>query len=342
MANRAIARYDGLLSGLRNPDILLSPMTRQEAVLSSRIEGTQATLGDVLKAEAGEQPDEPARQLDIVEILNYNRALDHAERELRSRPFSLNLLREMHSILLDSVRGNSKGRGEVRKLQNWIGRPGTPMEEADFVPPAPQQLAQHLDAWERFYHAEAPDGLVQLAVVHAQFEFLHPFLDGNGRLGRILVPLFLFEKRLLNRPAFYLSSYLEQHREIYVGRLRALGREPNAWQSWCEFFLDVVTAQAERNARQVQEVQSLYELYKQRTTTAMHSEFAVAMVDAIFEWPIFSTTQMSRRPGMPSRSAVLALLDRMVEIGILRVLRPARGQRPQMWICDDLLAICEH
>ncbi|MGH9413939.1 MAG: Fic family protein [Terriglobales bacterium] len=215
------------------------------------------------------------------------------------------------------------------------------MDHADFVPPAPQQLPQHLDAWDRYYHADSPDSLVQLAIVHAQFEFLHPFLDGNGRLGRLLIPLFLFEKKLLTRPAFYLSSYLERYREAYVGRLRAIGREPNAWQAWCEFFLDAVIAQAEANAEQVRQVQSLYELYKQRAAETTHSEFAAALIDAIFEGPIFSTTQVSQRPGMPSRSAVLALLDRMLTAGMLQILEPARGQRPQLWICSELLALCE-
>lgn len=148
-ANRALAYYDGILQGIVNPDLLLAPMTTQEAVLSSRIEGTQATLGDVLKFEAGEKPAEPERREDIYEIINYQRALKMGEEELKTRPFSLNLLKKLHSILLDSVRGRNMARGEFRSLQNWIGAPGTPIEEAEFVPPAPEQLLHFLDNWER-------------------------------------------------------------------------------------------------------------------------------------------------------------------------------------------------
>lgn len=339
-ANRALAHYDGALLALRNPEILLAPLTTQEAVLSSRIEGTQATFGEVLRAEAGEAPGKPSLELDVFEIVNYRRALRQAERELGSRPFSLNLLKSLHATLLDSVRGANKARGEIRKIQNWIGRPDTPIEAADFVPPGPPGLPRHLDAWERYYHAEAPDALVQLAVIHGQFEFLHPFLDGNGRLGRMLIPLFLYEKKLLTRPVFYLSGYLERHRETYIGRLRALGREAGAWQSWCGFFLEAVAAQAQANAAQVRRVQELYESYKQRAVELTHSEFAVMVVDAIFERPIFSTSQVAERPHMPTRATVGGLLGRLAGGGMLSLVRQGSGRRAQIWSCDELFALC--
>lgn len=182
-ANRALAKYDGALYGLPNPEVLLSPLTTQEAVLSSRIEGTQATLGEVLKFDAGEEPQQESKRLDIQEIVNYRRALRVAEAELQSRPFNLNLLLHLHDLLLDSVRGRNKARGQFRKHQNWIGAPGSTVESADFVPPAPEILPEYLDNWEKYYHLDRPDPLVQLAIIHAQFEILHPFLDGNGRLG---------------------------------------------------------------------------------------------------------------------------------------------------------------
>lgn len=191
-------------------------MTTQEAVLSSRIEGTQATLGDVLRFEAGEAPKEERKQHDIQEIINYRHALRGAEEELRTRPFNLNLLKKLHSILLDSVRGRDTARGRFRQVQNWVGAPGTPIEEAPFVPPAPGLLMEYLDNWEKYYHADRPDPLVQLAIVHAQFEIIHPFLDGNGRLGRMLVPLFLYEKEFISKPMFYLSAYLEVHQDEYI------------------------------------------------------------------------------------------------------------------------------
>src|SRR5262245_30402157 len=178
-ANRALAHYDGVLYGVPNPAVLLSPLMTQEAVLSSRIEGTQATLGDVLKFEAGEEPKHEARRLDIQEINNYRKALRAAYKELKTRPFNLNLLLKLHSILLDSVRGRDKGRGRFRTIQNYIGAAGTPMEQAAFIPPEPRLLAALLHNWEKYYHMERPDPLVQLAVVHAQFEIIHPFVDGN-------------------------------------------------------------------------------------------------------------------------------------------------------------------
>jgi Fic family protein len=162
-ANRSIAQYDGVLYGVPNPEVLLSPLTTQEAVLSSRIEGTQATLGEVLKFEAGEEPNQEARRLDIQEILNYRRALREAETELRTRPFNLNLLLKLHEILLDSVRGRNMGRGRFRTTQNWIGAQGSPIEEAQFIPPEPSRLMEYLDNWEEYYHADRPDELVQLA-----------------------------------------------------------------------------------------------------------------------------------------------------------------------------------
>ena len=163
-ANRALAECSGVLYALPNPEILLSPLTTQEAVLSSKIEGTQATFGEVLKCEAGEEPQQESRREDIREIINYRRALRQAEDELQSRPFNLNLLLAIHSTLLDSVRGRNKARGRFRVEQNWIGTPGSTIEQAQFVPPAPGEvLRKALDVWESYYHADAPDPLVQLA-----------------------------------------------------------------------------------------------------------------------------------------------------------------------------------
>src|SRR6185312_5723429 len=340
-ANRALARYDGLLAALPNADILLAPMTTQEAVLSSRIEGTQATFGEILKADAGEQPREAERGLDIFEVINYRRALRQAVGELDKRPFSLNLLRAMHATLLNTVRGEDKARGNFRSTQNWIGPAGSSMGTAYFVPPEAGQLPGAMSEWEKYYHADAPDALVQLAVVHGQFEYLHPFLDGNGRLGRLLVPLFLFEKKQLSRPAFYLSSYLERHRDSYIARLRALGREASGWQLWCDFFLTAVAEQADANGAQVGQILELYRTFKQRAIELTHSEFAVMLVDAVFARPIFSTSQLVEMPHMPTRPVLIHLLSRLAAGGILSIVSPGRGRRSQIWACDELISVCE-
>jgi Fic family protein len=232
-ANRAIARFDGMLAHMPNPMLLGAPLTIREAVLSSRIEGTVATLTEVLLHDAGDDPSQTERRLDIEEIVNYRTALKLAERELRTRPFTLNLLRTLHGTLMNSVRGHNKAPGEFRRVQNYIGRRGFGIEHATFVPPSPDRLMAGLDNWEKYYHSEDRDSLVQLALLHAQFEFLHPFLDGNGRLGRIIIPLFLYDKQILSRPAFYLSEYLEENREEYLEHLAALKHGGTAWTEWC-------------------------------------------------------------------------------------------------------------
>jgi Fic family protein len=196
-ANIALAKFDGLLENIQNPLLFLSPLMTQEAVLSSRIEGTQASLNDILEYEASPKK-KPTNYNDIEEVINYREALQYATKELDNTPICLNLVRDIHSILLNGVRGQNKARGEFRKIQNWIGAPGSTIDTVTFVPPSPEILLKSISNWEKYCHFEEIDKLVQLAIIHAQFEILHPFLDGNGRLGRILVPLFLYENNLLN------------------------------------------------------------------------------------------------------------------------------------------------
>ena len=341
-ANRSIAQYEGVLYGVPNPAVLLSPLTTHEAVLSSRIEGTIATLGEVLKYDAGEEPELESRRIDIQEIINYRLALQYAEKEIENRPFNLNLLLRLHSILLDSVRGRDKGRGRFRKIQNWIGAPGTPVEQAEFVPPDPLNVEDALDNWEKYYHSNRPDPLVQLAVVHAQFEIIHPFIDGNGRLGRILIPLFLHEKKLLSRPMFYLSAYIEDHRDAYVQRLRALGNEPHAWNGWVEFFLQALEAQARANAAKARAIMDLYETMKNEVITLTHSQYAVPLLDQIFQRPVFRSSDISFKDDhAPSRQAISQLLRTLRTHGIVKVLREGSGRRPQVLVFSDLINLCE-
>ncbi|MDA8327117.1 MAG: Fic family protein [Nitrospiraceae bacterium] len=340
-ANRSISRYDGILYGLSNPEVLLSPLTTQEAVLSSKIEGTIATLGDVLKFEAGEEPEQESRKLDIQEIINYRTALRHAEAALKDRPFNLNLLLELHSILLDSVRGKNKGRGRFRTIQNWIGAPGTPIEKADFVPPDPLAIKDCLDNWEKYYHADRPDPLVQLAIVHAQFEIIHPFLDGNGRIGRILIPIFLCEKKLLSRPMFYLSEYLEEHRDEYVAHLRELGRKEDSWNAWIQFFLTALEEQSRKNAEKARAIMDLYENLKARVIEITHSQYAVPLLDQMFKQPIFQSTHIDLPSELkPSRQAIAHLIRMLREAGLLKVLKEAKGRRAQVLVLADLVNLC--
>jgi Fic family protein len=339
-ANRCLTFYDGVLYGVPNSEVLLAPLTTQEAVLSSRIEGTQANLEDVLKFEAGEVIGEDSRREDIQEIINYRQALRRAEELLKTKPFCLNTLLELHTVLLDSVRGFNKGRGKFRTVQNWVGKPGTPMEQADFVPPNPLRLMEYLGDWEKYYHLEDRDPLVQLAIIHAQFEIVHPFLDGNGRIGRMLIPLFLFEKKLLERPRFYLSEYLEGHRDEYVGHLRELGR-PGSWDRWIKFFLTAVAVQAESNSAKAKAIQDLYENLKEQVLRLTRSQYAVPLLDRIFERPVFRSSDLTARQDMPSVPMVLNMLNNLKKAGVLKVVREGAGRRAQVLALAELINLCE-
>ena len=340
-ANRAIAMYEGILHGIPSPDVLLSPLSTQEAVLSSTIEGTHATLGDVLRFEGGQEPEQESRRLDIGEIMNYRKALRLGEAQLAEKPFNLNMMKRLHAVLLDSVRGRDKRRGEFRITQNFIGKPGSAIEEAYFVPPSPIDLMEHLSEWEKYYHSERPDALVQLGVVHAQFEILHPFDDGNGRIGRIIIPLFLFEKGLLHRPMFFMSGWLERNREEYIQRLRAIGREKEAWTEWVSFFLTGIAEQAHDNCDKVRKIMHLYETLKQQSLEVTHSQFAVPMLDQMFGRPIFTSAMFEFTGNPPTAATISNLLRAMREQGIIKVLSEGGGRRPARYALASLINACE-
>lgn len=301
-ANAAIARYDGLLQSVVNPSIMLSPLTNREAVLSSRIEGTQATVDEVLEYEAGIEFDEEKTH-DIQEVVNYRKTLALASEALSTRPITLSLIKQMHGILMDSVRGANKSPGQFRVEQNWIGASDSTMESAKFVPPDPLQLPNHLEAFEVYLASEDIDSLIQCAVVHAQFEILHPFKDGNGRIGRLLIPLFLYQKQALASPMFYVSEYLEEHRETYYLRLREIGQE-DGWTNWVEFFLEAIQQQALANTERVKRILTLYESMKTRITELTQSKYALKILDALFDRPIFQSSDFISRSGIPKNSAM--------------------------------------
>jgi len=202
-ARAALARYDGILQGIINPELLLSPLMTREAVLSSKIEGTQASLEDVLQYEADiKEPYKPERVMDIHEVQNYRKAMGYAVKELKNRPLTINIIKEIHRILLTDVRGKDRAPGEIRRIQNYIALPEDPIEKAIFIPPAPPMIIDALSNWEDYLHMDEKDPLVQLAILKAQFELIHPFSDGNGRIGRMLVPLILYYKKYFQAPCF--------------------------------------------------------------------------------------------------------------------------------------------
>jgi Fic family protein len=340
-ANAAVARYDGLLSAVPNAAVLLSPLTTQEAVLSSRIEGTQATMGEVLEYEAkGDTGDfSSPKEADIWEVLNYRKAMRAAETMLVELPLSQRIVRDSHRILLSGVRGHGKSPGEYRRIPNWIGPHGCSIEEARFVPISADALPDAMSRWERYIHEEASDRLIQLAVLHAEFEALHPFLDGNGRLGRMLIPLFLYQAGLIQRPMFYISAFLEANRDRYYEKLLAVSRDDD-WTGWCAFFLDAVRRQAEENLSKATAVLDLYNGMKIQVAELTHSQYAIHALDWIFERPIFKGSDFVRSSGIPKPTAQ-RILSVLKDENILKTLEESSGRKAAVLAYSDLLNIAE-
>lgn len=338
-AAAAVARYDGTLATIPNSGILLAPLTTQEAVLSSRIEGTQATMGEVLEFEAGREPDSPARREDIHEIINYRTAMRRAEEMLGKLPLSHRVIREAHKVLLAGVRGEGKSPGDFRRVPNWIGPPGCTIDEAKFVPIGADKLPDAMSAWERYIHIDAADQLVQLAILHAEFEALHPFLDGNGRLGRMLVPLFLWQCGHIRSPMFYISAYFETHRDAYYDGLLAVSRDDD-WTGWCQFFLEAVRVQAQDNLKKAQGIIDLYEEMKRRVADLTRSRYAVHALDWIFERPVFRSSDFAASAGFAGRTA-RRILDVLCEGDVLQVFHHGRGRQAAVLAFPELINVAE-
>ena len=340
-ANRALARYDDLLQGIPEPNVLLSPLTTHEAVLSSKIEGTRATLGEVLKYDACESVAEESKKQDIYEIVNYRKALLCAEKSLSERKFSIAFLKEIHALLLDSVRGQTKTPGQIRTTQNWIGAPGSTIEEASFVPPDPIYIQDYLENWENFYNSEQADPLVQLAILHAQFEIIHPFNDGNGRLGRILIPLFLYSVNVLSSPMFYLSEFLDIHREVYIEKLRNIGMSSDSWDDWIEFFLTAIIEQSCANSNKVKKIMNLYSDLKDKIFDIIRSKYSIIILDKIFSTPIFNTNTIVNSTSKLSRPIINDILKKLSSSNIIKLLKKGRGPIPDQYIFPELINICK-
>jgi Fic family protein len=324
-----LAAVGGLLP---NPDLLVRPYLLREAVSSTRIEGTQATIGEVLDVDAaGTTPG-----ADVEEVVNYVEAMHWGTGRLDELPISSRLLREMHERLMAGVRGRDLAPGEFRATQNWIGPPGSTIESAPFVPPPPSELPELLSDWERFANEEPElPLLVQNALLHAQFETIHPFLDGNGRLGRLMLVFFLVARGRLPAPLLYLSAFLEQNRGAYYAALQAL-RESGDALSWIDLFLNAVrteAADAVGRARQIIELRDRY----LEAVTSLGTANALSLVDLICENPVVTTRSIENRLGV-SRPTALRLLLRMEERGVLSEQEAgARGQR--RYVADALRAL---
>ncbi|MGJ3241638.1 MAG: Fic family protein [Opitutales bacterium] len=338
-ATLALGEFKGLLDAIPNPTILLAPLSAQEAVLSSRIEGTQATLGEVLEYEAGgERPESEDKLNDIREVLNYRRAIARATELLQELPLCGRLLKEAHAILMDDVRGRNKDAGNYKKTPNAIGPPGCNLDTAKFIPIEPEKLEAGMRIWENYIHSDQPNTLVQLGLAHAEFESLHPFLDGNGRLGRMILPLFLYERKMLNFPALYLSEYFEAHKDEYTERLLAVSRDDD-WTGWSVFFLNALQQQARENTRKARAIMELYERRKAWIQEKAHSQYGVAIVDFLFSQPIFKATDLGAPQNVPAPTARRIL--GVIRDELLLQIRPSSGRRPAIFAYKELLDIAE-
>lgn len=301
-ADLALGQLSGIAALLPNPDLFVAMYVRKEAVLSSQIEGIQCTLDDVLEQEVSEAG---VKTKDIGEVVNYVHAMNYGIERLNDLPLSLRLLREVHGYLLAGVRGEHKAPGEFRKTQNWIGPQGCTLTTATFVPPTVPDMHVALDNLERFLHDRASLPLtIQCALVHAQFETIHPFLDGNGRLGRLLVSLLLHERSVLKQPLLYISLFLKANRIEYYERLMDVRVNGN-WEGWVKFFLTgiaIVSKEAASTAQQIVEFRE--EMLRKARACGKHE---VALVDVLFEHPILDIRSAEKMLGCTYATAASAM-----------------------------------
>ena len=336
-ANQALGRLDGVASILPDTPLFLYMYVRKEAVLSSQIEGTQSSLSDLLLFEAAEAPGVPLD--DVREVSNYVAAIDHGLARLKAGfPLSLRLLREVHGILLARGRGEGQDPGEFRRSQNWIG--GTRPGNATFVPPPPQEVINCMGDLERFLHADTPDipVLVKAGLAHVQFETIHPFLDGNGRLGRLLVTLFLCEQGVLRDPLLYLSLYLKTNRALYYDLLQAV-RETGDWERWLDFFLTGVVETSTQAAEAARRILALFDAYR-RTIEALGRPAASALrVHQLLQTKPLITIQMAADALALSRPTVASSLAHLATAGIVR--ETTGRQRGRAFVYGRYLALLD-
>jgi Fic family protein len=292
-ADRALGRLDGITSVLPNPDLFVGMYVRQEAVLSSQIEGTQSTLEDVLQFEIDAQGETTPK--DVGEVVNYVRAMNYGLVRLDKLPLSLRLIREIHAELLRGARGSNREPGEFRRTQNWIGPAGCNLMTAAFVPPPVPEMNEAMGELEKFLHFEGPmPVLIHCGLAHAQFETIHPFLDGNGRVGRLLITFLLCQRHILHRPLLYLSLYLKSRRSQYYDRLMAI-RMDGDWEGWLKFFLRGVAEVSQKATETARKILALREEGRKIFLDVFaNSNPAQRLFDFIFEQPIFNVRMVEK------------------------------------------------
>jgi Fic family protein len=315
-AERELARLTTLAGNFPFPRLLVQPFIRREAVLSSRIEGTRASLADLYNYESAQlsflEPDN-----DVREVHNYVLALDYGLERLKTLPVSLRLIRELHARLLEGVRGGQLTPGNFRRTQNWIGPTGSTIETATYVPPPVDEMLDALGAMEKFIHADTDlPALVRAGMIHYQFEAIHPFLDGNGRVGRLLVTLLLREWGVLAQPLLNLSAYFERYRQEYYDHLLAVSQR-GKWEEWLYFFLRGITAQAQDSVFRMTQLQGIRGRYEELVRADRNPQRMTIVIDFMFSRPILTLRQLESALDMPYMAAK-RYVDKLVEAGVLR------------------------
>jgi Fic family protein len=340
-ADRALGELAGLGRALPNPHLLINPFIRREAVLSSRIEGTQADLADLYVFEAGQlalpglKP-APA-EADVREVFNYVRALEYGLERLNTLPVSLRLIREVHARLMEGVRGELATPGEFRRTQNWIGAPGCTLNDATYVPPPVDEMHTALDAFEKYLHSEDDQPpLVRLALIHYQFEAIHPFIDGNGRIGRLLLSLLLVHWDLLPLPLLYLSAFFEKHRQAYYELLLAVSTR-GAWREWIEFFFRGVAEQARDAVVRAKRLQDLQTEWHWRLAHARNSALLFRLADKLFESPLV-TIPLAKDYLNVTYVSAQRIVDKLVQANILQPLDPEK-KYGRMFIAREIFQV---
>jgi len=336
-SDRALGELAGMTRMLPNPELLVAPLSRREAVLSSRIEGTQASVSDLALFEAAGEaaPHVPA---DVREVQNYRKAMNHGLERIETLPLSLRLVRELHSKLLEGVRGQERTPGEFRTSQNWIGPPGCVLDNATYVPPPPYELLTCLGDWESFLHEDLKiPPIVRCALMHYQFEAIHPFLDGNGRVGRLLVTLFLCTSRHLPSPVLYLSPFFERNRDEYYEALRAVS-EQSLWEQWLEFFARAVLEQCHDAMVRSQRLMMLQEAYRDDLFAVKAAPSAHRLLETLFVNPATTLAlagQWLEVTPMSASRAIRLLVER-------DILREATGrQRDRVYLAHGIVKAVE-
>lgn len=337
----AMGTYKGFLINTPNPMLLISPLISQEAVLSSKLEGTHATLEDLLNFDAGNST--PIEQDEMAEIQNYRDALyyalenmskiyDNLDDDKDKIPLSSRLIKEMHKILLNNVRGEKKQPGVFKTSQNYIGWGNS----VSHTPVPPELTLDYMSNLENYIHYDELDLLVQSAIIHAQFEMIHPFKDGNGRIGRLLIPLFLYYRKLLPYPTFYMSSYFEKDRSLYIDKLSKISQN-NDWLGWITYFLEGIVAQSDINTSKAFYLLNFYNDVIRIANTELNSKHSIEIIDFIFENPIFKAKQLISKD-IASNNTIYSLLNQLVKLNILST---NDKDRNKTYYCPKILSFID-